>query len=232
MTQLVQISSTFSWFVCRTLSVQGDGILVWCFLNGYLNATSVPFTGAVAFLFHVNDNGSDHWRPIVELLINNWDIAQVTRILESTVSLSSSLRMLDESSSRTANRVSSEFGTGSVRQVDAHEPGNGFCDFKICLLKMRPTSKIFLASSSERSCDIDSDSKDPTVALEVKTHHGLQQRLAIHHLSSAANVLWTVLGVCWWCSNLNQLLASKPLVAEYKKLTLPSQEIHMEVLKL
>ena len=104
----------------------------------------------------------------VELLINNWDIAQATRILESMVSMSSSLRILDEPSIRTAKRVSNEFGTGSVRQVDVKEPENGFFGLKICLLKMRPTSTIFFASSSERSCDIDSDSKDPTVAFEVK----------------------------------------------------------------
>ena len=72
----------------------------------------------------------------VELLINNWDIAQVTRILESMVSLSSSLRTLDESSSRTANRVSNEFDTDSVRQVDGNEPGNGFCDSRFAFYNL------------------------------------------------------------------------------------------------
>ena len=83
-TQLVQIWSALPWFVptrhslCKFDLHFHDSFLGHCprwwhscmiLLSGYLHATSVPYRGAVAFLFHMNDKGSDHLRPF---LLSYW----------------------------------------------------------------------------------------------------------------------------------------------------------------
>ena len=72
--------------------------------------------------------------------------------------------MLNKPSKQNSQKSQWGFSTDTVRQVDVKELENGYCDIKTCLFKMRPNFIIFLALSTEMSCDIYRDNKDSTVA--------------------------------------------------------------------